>query len=81
MTFYERNTYKLALQKEQQMRIIGLISGTSMDAIDAALVDVECEGTTLHLAVRAFVMLPLSEELSEKHQEAKRRSIKRVIAR
>lgn len=48
------------------MRIIGLISGTSIDAIDAALVEIEREQQTLHLAVRAFRMWPWDEALRER---------------
>jgi len=41
---------------------IGLISGTSMDAIDAALVDIE----DTHLALRAFLEVPYEATLRER---------------
>jgi anhydro-N-acetylmuramic acid kinase len=45
------------------MYVIGLISGTSMDAIDAALVELAHAGTTLHARVRAFAMFPYDPAL------------------
>jgi anhydro-N-acetylmuramic acid kinase len=45
------------------MNVIGLISGTSMDAIDAALVELAQEGQTLRLRVHAFVMFPFDPAL------------------
>ncbi len=45
------------------MNVIGLISGTSMDAIDAALVELAQEGQTLRLRVRAFAMFPFDPAL------------------
>ncbi|GAB4439325.1 MAG: anhydro-N-acetylmuramic acid kinase [Chloroflexi bacterium OHK40] len=49
------------------MRIVGLMAGTSLDAIDAALVELEPVDPpgTLRMAVRAFAMLPFAEELRE----------------
>ncbi len=40
------------------MRVIGLISGTSMDAIDAAVVDLAREGEKLQAQLKTFVALP-----------------------
>ena len=48
------------------MRIVGLMSGTSLDAIDAALVEVERRESTLRLAVRAFVMQPITAGLRDR---------------
>lgn len=48
------------------MLVIGLISGTSIDAIDAALVEIERHDETLQVAVRAFTMQPFDESLRER---------------
>ena len=48
------------------MLVIGLISGTSVDAIDAALVEIEREGDTLQLRVHAFLMQPFEPALHER---------------
>lgn len=40
------------------MRVIGLISGTSMDAIDAAVVELSREGEELQAQLKTFVALP-----------------------
>ena len=40
------------------MRIVGLMSGTSMDAIDAAVVDIEPHSTTLAPELQGFVKVP-----------------------
>jgi anhydro-N-acetylmuramic acid kinase len=48
------------------MIVIGLISGTSLDAIDAALVDIAREGDELHMALLAFAMLPFDPALRER---------------
>ena len=45
------------------MLVIGLISGTSMDAIDAALVELDHQGQTLRLRMRAFAMFPYDPAL------------------
>lgn len=45
------------------MLIIGLISGTSVDAIDAALIDIERDGETLCVSLRAFAMQPFDAQL------------------
>ena len=47
------------------MKINGLMSGTSLDAIDAALVDIERDGDTLILTLLAFAMQPLDSALRE----------------
>jgi anhydro-N-acetylmuramic acid kinase len=48
------------------MLVIGLISGTSMDAIDAALVELKRVDDALHMRVRAFAMLPYNPALRER---------------
>lgn len=48
------------------MLVIGLISGTSIDAIDAALVEIARSDDTLRVAVRAFTMQPFVESLRER---------------
>ncbi len=45
------------------MLVIGLISGTSVDAIDAALVEIDRAGTTLYVTLHAFAMYPFDETL------------------
>lgn len=48
------------------MNVIGLISGTSMDAIDAALLELHHERDTLLLRQRAFAMHPFEPSLHER---------------
>lgn len=48
------------------MLVIGLISGTSMDAIDAALIELARVDDTLRMRVRAFAMLPYDPALRER---------------
>lgn len=48
------------------MHVIGLISGTSIDAIDAALVNIERDGDALRLRLRAFAMLPWDARLRDR---------------
>jgi anhydro-N-acetylmuramic acid kinase len=47
------------------MNVIGLMSGTSVDAIDAALVQIEKLNEVLELSLRAFVMHPLDNGLRD----------------
>ncbi|HEY0074944.1 MAG TPA: anhydro-N-acetylmuramic acid kinase [Abditibacteriaceae bacterium] len=47
------------------MNVIGLMSGTSVDAIDAALVQIEKRNEVLELSLRAFVMQPLDNGLRD----------------
>ena len=47
-------------QDGQQVRAIGLMSGTSADGIDAALVQIDGQGAGLRLQVHAHVHLPYS---------------------
>lgn len=48
------------------MFVIGLISGTSVDAIDAALVMIERQDAELTLSLRAFSMEPFEPALQER---------------
>jgi anhydro-N-acetylmuramic acid kinase len=48
------------------LKVIGLISGTSMDAIDAVLVELERVENLLHLHPLAFTMAPLAPALRER---------------
>src|SRR5262245_16778478 len=45
------------------MYVIGLISGTSMDAIDAALVELTHERPALHMRMRTFAMFAYDQAL------------------
>lgn len=45
------------------MLVIGLISGTSVDAIDAALVEIERQNDQISLALRGFTMQPFDPAL------------------
>ncbi len=48
------------------MFVIGLMSGTSLDALDAALVEIAAEGDTLRLVVHGFEMNPYNVALQER---------------
>ncbi len=48
------------------MIVVGLISGTSVDAIDAALVEIARTGDMLEVAVRAFVMQPFDPAVRDR---------------
>lgn len=45
------------------MRVVGLMSGTSMDAIDAAVVDVDRKGGRLAFQLHAFVTMPYPPQI------------------
>lgn len=48
------------------MRVIGLMSGTSLDSIDAALVNIEDNGNQVKMDLLALESIPYSEELKDK---------------
>jgi anhydro-N-acetylmuramic acid kinase len=48
------------------MLIVGLMSGTSADGVDAALVEIREQGTRLRLALRAFYRLPYAPALQRR---------------
>jgi anhydro-N-acetylmuramic acid kinase len=45
------------------MRVIGMISGTSYDAIEALAVDLELEGSTVIVDMLAHISVPYPDEL------------------
>lgn len=47
------------------MNVIGLMSGTSLDAIDAALVEIKVCDDVLEIEVRSFVMQPLDNAIRD----------------
>jgi anhydro-N-acetylmuramic acid kinase len=49
---------------------IGLMSGTSLDGMDAALVEISGSGTSTHLTLREFYTLPYTAELRALLMEA-----------
>lgn len=51
------------------MNVIGLMSGTSLDAIDAAFVQIERRGDVLELTLREFLMQPLDNALRQAVRE------------
>ena len=53
----------LELAKKDPRRVLGLTSGTSVDGVDAALVEIAGTGKELRWALRAFVQQPYPEEL------------------
>jgi len=53
----------LELAAKESRRILGLTSGTSVDGVDAALVEIAGCGKDLRWALRAFVQQPYPEEL------------------
>ena len=51
------------LWEKQTIRVIGLMSGTSADGMDAALVDITGYGLSTKIKTLGFVSLPYSEEI------------------
>ena len=52
-----------ALMKKESRRVIGLMSGTSVDGIDAVLVDIQGCGTRTRVHQLAFVTLPFPPQV------------------
>jgi anhydro-N-acetylmuramic acid kinase len=46
--------------------VVGLMSGTSVDGIDAAVVDIEGTGETLRARLRHFITVPFPEEVRQR---------------
>lgn len=55
-----------AIARKETRTIVGLMSGTSLDGIDAALVDVSGSGTETQVALRAFLTHPFPPGLRER---------------
>ena len=55
----------LDLAHKDPHRVLGLTSGTSVDGVDAALVEIAGTGPSLRWALRAFYQRPYSDELRE----------------
>lgn len=51
-------------------RVIGLMSGTSLDGIDAALCEVAGSGDTLRAGLRGFITVPFAPDVRERIQSA-----------
>ncbi|MBC8074842.1 MAG: anhydro-N-acetylmuramic acid kinase, partial [Chloroflexales bacterium] len=45
------------------MLVIGLLSGTSVDGLDAALIDITHDGEAIQLRVERFLTVPFDDEL------------------
>ena len=52
------------------MRAIGLMSGTSLDGIDAALVDLRPQGASYAWTIRRFVTVPFEDDLLDRLRAA-----------
>ncbi len=52
----------VSLQKKSVKKIVGLMSGTSLDGVDAVLIEVEGSGTRTKLKQKAFLTYPFPQE-------------------
>lgn len=59
------NTVRFPLLKDGRRVIAGVLSGTSMDGVDVAIIEVEGHGKNLSLDTKGFRSIPYSEELRE----------------
>ena len=53
------------MQKEEKL-VIGLMSGTSADGVDAALVKIKGHGSSVKVQQLSYVSLPFRPEIREK---------------
>ena len=60
----------IAIQKKKSLTAVGLMSGTSMDGVDAALVTLGTAAEAPAPALGEFVALPYPEELRESLEDA-----------
>ena len=51
------------LIKKKEKKVIGLLSGTSVDAVDAVLINISNSGLETKIKVLDFITLPIEEEL------------------
>jgi len=65
----ERLRQLLSVAEAPKRRIIGLMSGTSVDGIDAAIVDIAGHSTSTRLELLHFATIPFKDELRERIHE------------
>ena len=53
------------LKNDQKLRVIGLMSGTSLDGCDAVLCEITPNGCSLKIETKGFVTVPMPSELRE----------------
>jgi len=56
----------IELKKKDKKRVIGLMSGTSADGIDAALMEIKGDGLATRVKLIAFETYPYSESVRKK---------------
>lgn len=55
-----------SISRKETRRIIGLMSGTSLDGLDVALCDISGSGLRTTVRLRAFATVPYAEEVKER---------------